>query len=145
MRAGLRATAEFGQHVLRNRHFIVIAGAQLIHGIGATQRLEAILGDLNYEAETARQLTADLQKAALNLMMHLRVDNFRIRIDGIVPAVYLTLGAGRSSCSTDSAALDGPKEKGAVGVKEPAHAGAQVAAKEGAPRVYIGVKEGSSA
>jgi hypothetical protein len=107
--------------------------------------LEAILSDRNYEAETARQLTADLQKAALNLMMHLRIDEFRIRIDGIVPAVYLTLGAGRSSCSADSADFDGPKEKGAEVVKESAHDAEKFAAREGAARVYIKVKENFSA
>jgi hypothetical protein len=75
---------------------------------GGGKGLEAIMNDHDDEAEKARQLTAELQKAALGLIKHMRTNNFRIRIEGIVPAVYITLGEGRSSYSADSVIFQGP-------------------------------------
>ena len=65
------------------------------------------MSDYDDKAEKARKLTEDLQKAALNLIKHSGINNFRIRIEGSVPAVYITLGEGRSSYSADSVVSHG--------------------------------------
>ena len=67
------------------------------------------MSDCDDKAEKARQLMEDLQKAALNLIKHSGINNFRIRIEGSVPAVYITLGEGRSSYSADSVVSHGPQ------------------------------------
>jgi hypothetical protein len=74
---------------------------------GGGKGLEAIMNDHDDESEKLRQLTADLQKTALSLIKLLRTNNFRIRIEGLVPAVYITLGEGRSSYSADSVMFEG--------------------------------------
>lgn len=66
------------------------------------------MNDHDDESEKVRQLKADLQNTALSLIKHLRTNNFRIRIEGLVPAVYITLGEGRSSYSADSVIFEGP-------------------------------------
>jgi hypothetical protein len=63
----------------------------------------------DYEVEKASQLTADLQKAALNLIKHLGTNNFRMRIEGSTPALYITLSEGRSSYSADSVIFHAPQ------------------------------------
>ena len=72
------------------------------------------------EAEKVRQLKGDLQKAALNLIQHLGTDHFRIRIEGSMPALYITLGEGRSSYSADSVIYHGPQKAPAQAAAEPA-------------------------
>ena len=67
------------------------------------------MSDYDDKAEKARQLKDDLQKAALNLIKHSGINNFRIRIEGSVPTVYITLGEGRSSYSADSVVSHGPQ------------------------------------
>ena len=63
----------------------------------------------DYEVEKTSQLTADLQKAALDLIKHLGTNYFRMRIDGSTPALYITLSEGRSSYSADSVVFHGPQ------------------------------------
>jgi len=55
-------------------------------------------------------LKGDLQKAALNLIQHLGTHHFRIRIEGSMPALYITLGEGRSSYSADSVIYHVPQQ-----------------------------------
>jgi hypothetical protein len=95
--------------------------------LGGGKGLEAIMNDHDYEAEKARQLTAELQKAALSLIKHMRTNNFRIRIEGIVPAVYITLGEGRSSYSADSVIFRGPQGGMPELAQNAAHEAAHVA------------------
>lgn len=47
------------------------------------------------DVQKTLELSDDLRKAALNLMKHLRVNHFRIRVDGTSPELYITLGEGR--------------------------------------------------
>jgi hypothetical protein len=67
------------------------------------------MNDHDDESEKIGQLTADLQKTALGLIKHLRTNNFRIRIEGLVPPVYITIGEGRSSYSANSVMFQGPQ------------------------------------
>ncbi|MBC7621902.1 MAG: hypothetical protein H7232_00780 [Aeromicrobium sp.] len=67
------------------------------------------MNDHEGEEEKVRQLTDDLKKAALNLIRHSGINNFRIRIEGSMPEVYITLGEGRSSYSADSVIFDKPQ------------------------------------
>ena len=46
-------------------------------------------------AQKTLELNDDLRKAVLNLMKHLHVNQFRIRVDGTSPELYITLGEGR--------------------------------------------------
>ena len=94
--------------------------------------------DHDEEAEKVRQLKDDLQKAALNLIQHLGTHHVRIRIEGSMPAVYITLGEGRSSYSADSVVYHAPQEGPAQVAAEsaltsastPAQVAAQVVAQE---------------
>jgi hypothetical protein len=52
--------------------------------------------------EIERQLTRDLQMAALKLINHMSTNNFRIRVEGTTPPVYITLSEGRNSYSAES-------------------------------------------
>lgn len=65
--------------------------------------------DHDYDVDKTSQLTADLQKAALNLIKHLGTNNFRMRIEGSSPALYITLSEGRSSYSADSVVFHAPQ------------------------------------
>ena len=66
---------------------------------------------MNYhEVEKARQLTSELQTAALSLINHLHTNNFRIRVEGVTPAVYITLSEGRNSTSAASTDTHAEKE-----------------------------------
>jgi len=94
------------------------------------------------ETETVRQLKDELQKAALNLMKHLGTHHFRIRIEGSMPAVYITLGEGRSSYSAESVIYHGPQETSAQVAPEQVapdseSASAHVAAQENAQRAPL--------
>jgi hypothetical protein len=57
----------------------------------------------------------------------MRTNNFRIRIEGIVPAVYITLGEGRSSYSADSVIFRGPQGGMPELAQNAAHEAAHVA------------------
>ena len=95
------------------------------------------MNDHDYDSETARQLTAELQKAALSLIKHLRTNNFRIRIEGVLPAVYITLGEGRSSYSADSVVFHGPEGLMPEVEQNTAHEAAHVAVQESAQRTPL--------
>ena len=86
------------------------------------------------EAEKVRQLKDDLQKAARNLIQHLGTHHFRIRIEGSMPAVYITLGEGRSSYSADSVIYHGLQE-----------APVQAAAEQTAPERVVPEQESTPA
>lgn len=64
----------------------------------------------DHEMENARQLTDELQIAALRLIKHLGTNNFRILVEGTTPAVYITLSEGRNSYSAESINFQGPRE-----------------------------------
>jgi type VI protein secretion system component Hcp len=49
----------------------------------------------DHDAKRTLELSDDVRKAALNLMKHLRVNHFRLRVDGTSPELYITLGEGR--------------------------------------------------
>jgi hypothetical protein len=95
---------------------------------GGGKGLEAIMNDHDDESEKLRQLTADLQKTALSLIKLLRTNNFRIRIEGLAPAVYITLGEGRSSYSADSVMFEGRQGEAPGPAPNTAQAAAQVTA-----------------
>ena len=98
------------------------------------QRLKAIMINHDEESEKVRQLKDDLQKAALNLIQHMGTHHFRIRIEGSMPAVYITLGEGRSSYSADSVIYHAPQEGPAQVAAESESTSAQVAAQESTQR-----------
>ena len=92
------------------------------------------MSDHDDEAEKTRKLKDDLQKAALSLIKHLDTHNFRIRIEGSMPAIYITLGEGRSSYSADSVIYHAPQEGPAQVAAESESTSAQVAAQESTQR-----------
>lgn len=92
------------------------------------------MNDHDDEAEKTRKLKDDLQKAALSLIKHLDTHNFRIRIEGSMPAVYITLGEGRSSYSADSVICRGSQRAPLQLAPDLAPAPAHVAVKESAQR-----------
>ena len=92
----------------------------------------------DHEVETTSQLTADLQKAALDLIKHLGTNNFRMRIDGSTPALYITLSEGRSSYSADSVVFHGPHAGAPVLAPNPVPAAAPTAVQAPAQPVTQG-------
>lgn len=54
------------------------------------------------EGDKLQHLNNELQVAALNLIRHLRTNHVRMRIEGTVPELYITLSEGRHAQGAES-------------------------------------------